>query len=85
MQPSPNLRALLGIENSLILAPMAGATPPELVAAVSNAGGLGMLPGAYQTPEQIFDGIAATRRLTDRPFGVNLFAGGDEPLGDADP
>ena len=85
MQPNPNLRALLGIEHSLILAPMAGATTPELVAAVSNAGGLGMLPGAYQTPAQITVGIAATRRLTNRPFGVNLFAGGDEPLGDADP
>jgi nitronate monooxygenase len=78
-QMGTQLRSLLGVEHGIIQAPMAGATTPELVAAVSNAGGLGMLPGAYQTPEQIADSIAATRRLTSRPFGVNLFAGGDEP------
>lgn len=72
-------RSLLGIEHAIIQAPMAGATTPELVAAVSNAGGLGMLPGAYLTPERIAADIAKVRRLTDRPFGVNLFAGGDEP------
>jgi nitronate monooxygenase len=44
-----------------------------------------MLPGAYQQPERIAADIAAIRRLTDRPFGVNLFAGGDEPSDGADP
>jgi len=76
---------LLRIEHAIIQAPMAGATTPEMVAAVSNAGGLGMLPGAYQTPERIAADIAAVRRLTERPFGVNLFAGGDEPSDGADP
>jgi nitronate monooxygenase len=44
-----------------------------------------MLPGAYLSPERIAADIAAVRRLTDRPFGVNLFAGGDEPSEGADP
>lgn len=70
---------LLGIAHPIIQAPMAGATTPEMVAAVSNAGGMGTIPGAYSTPEQIAEAIAAVRRLTDRPFGVNLFAGGYEP------
>jgi nitronate monooxygenase len=80
-----DLRSLLGIEQAIIQAPMAGATTPELVAAVSNAGGLGMLPGAYQQPERIAADIAAIRRLTARPFGVNLFAGSDEPSVGSDP
>ncbi len=50
-----------------------GASTPALVAAVSNAGGLGMLAAGYLTPEQLAADIAATRELTDRPFGVNLF------------
>ena len=46
----------LGIEHPIILAPMAGgAGTPELVAAVSNAGGLGSWGGAYSTPQQILD------------------------------
>lgn len=75
-----SLQSLLGIEHPIIQAPMAGATTPELAAAVSNAGGLGMLGAANSSPEQIWEDIAATRRLTDRPFGVNLFAGGREPF-----
>lgn len=55
-----------------------GATTPELVAAVSNAGGLGMIGAAYLTPPQIMETINKVRALTDRPFGINLFAGGYE-------
>jgi nitronate monooxygenase len=51
-----------------------GYTTPELVAAVSNAGGLGSLAGAQLAPDELRGAIAAVRRLTDRPFGVNLFA-----------
>ncbi|MBV8582310.1 MAG: nitronate monooxygenase [Candidatus Eremiobacteraeota bacterium] len=57
----------------IVLAPLGGVGTPELAAAVSNAGGLGFLPCAYSTPAQITEQIAAVRRLTDRPFGVNLF------------
>jgi nitronate monooxygenase len=49
-----------------------GWTTPELVAAVSNAGGLGMLAGARVTADQLRELIGTTRRLTSRPFGVNL-------------
>ncbi|APA86047.1 nitronate monooxygenase [Paraburkholderia sprentiae WSM5005] len=58
----------------VVQAPMAGgATTPALVAAVSNAGGLGFLAGAALSPERIASEVAAIRALTDRPFGVNLF------------
>jgi len=58
----------------VVQAPMAGgATTPALVAAVSNAGGLGFLAGAALSPEKIASEVAAIRALTDRPFGVNLF------------
>ena len=80
---SPNtgaVRALctrLGIEHPIIQGPMGGgASTPELAAAVCNAGGLGSLACSYFKPEQIREGIAAIRRRTDRPFNVNLFAGG---------
>jgi nitronate monooxygenase len=53
-----------------------GPSTPELVAAVSNAGGLGSLGAAYLTPDQIADAMQHIRSLTSRPFNVNLFAGG---------
>lgn len=64
----------LGIEHPVLQAPMAGGpTTPELVAAVSNAGGLGSLGAAYLSPEKLREQVAEIRRLTDAPFGVNLF------------
>lgn len=58
-------------------APMAGGvSSPLLVAAVSDAGGLGMLPAGYRTPEQLAADLVHVRDLTDRPFGVNLFVPG---------
>ncbi len=48
---------------------------PELVAAVSNAGGFGLLATAFtQDGEVLRNQIQATKRLTDKPFGANLFA-----------
>nr|WP_275941225.1 nitronate monooxygenase [Planosporangium flavigriseum] len=59
----------------VVAAPMAGGpSTPALAAAVSNAGGLGFLAGAYLSPERLAADIASVRRLTDQPFGVNLFA-----------
>lgn len=46
-------------------------TTPELVAAVSNAGGLGIIGGLGRTPDELRREIHAVRELTDRPFGVN--------------
>jgi nitronate monooxygenase len=66
---------LLGTRYPIVQAPMAGGfTTPELVAAVSNAGALGSIGGAMLPPETLREAIRATRALTDRPFGVNLFA-----------
>lgn len=52
----------------------ANATPPELVAAVSNAGALGFVGAAYMSPEEIAVTARGVGALTDRPFGINLFA-----------
>jgi nitronate monooxygenase len=69
----------LGIEHPVIQAPMGGGpSTPELVAAVSNAGGLGSLGAAYLTPDQITEAIRRIKSLTSKPFNVNLFAGGYE-------
>ena len=75
MSQRDQLLARLGIEHPIILAPMAGGPScPELAAAVSNAGGLGSLGAAYQTPQRIAGEIRRLRALTSRPFSVNLFA-----------
>lgn len=50
-----------------------GVTTPELVAGVSNAGGLGIIGAAYMTPEAIREAIRKVKSLTDKPFGINLF------------
>src|SRR5471030_1843983 len=76
----------LGFEHPIILAPMAGSGgTPELVAAVSNAGGLGSWGGAYSTAQQILDAAKQIRALTAKPFAINLFAGGFEPQRQVDP
>lgn len=51
---------------------MAGFTTPELVAAVSNAGGLGMLAAGRMSTEQLVEAIDATQERTQEPFGVNF-------------
>jgi nitronate monooxygenase len=77
MNKSDVLLKLLGIQHPIIQGPMGGGpSTPELVAAVSNAGGLGSLGAAYLTPEQITEAIRRIRALTSRPFNINLFAGG---------
>ena len=63
------------MQHPMIQAPLAGGgDTPELVAAVSNAGALGFIGGAYLTPQQIADAGRAVRAMTKRPFGINLFA-----------
>ena len=62
-----------GIEHPIIQGGMMWVSQPELVAAVSEAGGLGVLTAlTFETAEGLADAIARTRALTDRPFGVNL-------------
>lgn len=68
------LCSVLNIKYPIIQAGMAGgATTPELIANVSNAGGLGTLGAAYMEPEDIKRAIHDIRKLTDKPFAVNLF------------
>jgi nitronate monooxygenase len=71
-------------ETGIVLAPLAGGpSTPELAAAVSNAGGLGFLGGAYLAPEQLREQLVAARRRTSGPLGVNLFVLRDDPVDEA--
>lgn len=62
----------LGIGLPVIQAPVGSAAGPDLAAAVSEAGGLGMLALTWQSPERARRTIRRTRELTTRPFGANL-------------
>jgi hypothetical protein len=61
----------LGIRHPILLAGMGRASTPELAAAVSNAGGLGVLGAAGCGPHQFREWVRRTRALTDGPFGVD--------------
>jgi nitronate monooxygenase len=75
MRAAQNLLERLEFAHPIIQAPMAGGgDTPDLVAAVSNAGGLGFIGGAYLTPQQVVEAARAIRTKTSRPFGINLFA-----------
>jgi nitronate monooxygenase len=65
---------LLGIEHPIISAPMAGAATAELAAAVSGAGGFGMIGGSAGDAEWLRAEIRAARERTDRPFGVGFIS-----------
>lgn len=74
MWPTTRVTKLLNIKLPIIQAPMAGGiTTAKLIAAVSNAGGLGSLGAGYMSPEEIRRGIQEIKSLTDQPFAVNLF------------
>ncbi len=63
---------LLGIEYPVIQGGMAWVAESQLAAAVSNAGGLGLIGGASAPAETVRDMIKQCRELTDKPFGVNV-------------
>ena len=64
---------MLGIEHPVIQGGMQWVGTPELAAAVSNAGGLGIVTALISpTPEEALKEINRTKDLTDKPFGVNL-------------
>ena len=63
---------MLGIELPIMLAGMGGAAGPTLAAAVSEAGGLGVVGATGYTPDELAEMIAKVRSLTDKPFGVDL-------------
>ena len=63
---------LLGIQHPIIQGGMAWVSTSELVTAVSNAGGLGVVGAGNAPPEWVAAQIDAVKRGTDRPFGVNV-------------
>jgi nitronate monooxygenase len=67
------LCTLLGIEHPILQSGMGRIAGPDLVARVSNAGGLGILAGLLVPPEDLRALVRHVRELTDRPFGVNLW------------
>jgi len=68
-----SLCQMLGIEYPVVAAPMGpDLSGPDLVAAVSNAGGLGILQAQFCPPPLFRKEIHRVRELTDKPFGVNL-------------
>jgi nitronate monooxygenase len=76
------LSDLLGTELPIIQAPMAGVQASALAIAVSNAGGLGSLPGAMLTADGLRRELETIRAQTNRPFNVNFFCH-TPPLPDA--
>lgn len=63
---------MLGIKYPIIQGAMQDVAKARLVAAVSNAGGLGVLASGQDTPEQVCEEIHKVKELTDKPFAVNL-------------
>ncbi|GEO05646.1 nitronate monooxygenase [Adhaeribacter aerolatus] len=74
MEWQNEITRLLKITYPVVQAPMLGTTTPEMVAAVSNQGGLGSLPVGGLAPAQTAELIRQTKALAEQPFGVNLFA-----------
>ena len=69
---------LFGIEYPILLSGMSWISVPTMVAAVSNAGGLGILATGPMNPDQTRQAVRQIRELTDKPFGANatlLFPG----------
>ena len=64
---------MLSIRYPIVQSGMGRVAGPELVAEVSNAGGLGILAGLNSSPDALRRDIDRVRALTDAPFGVNLW------------
>ncbi|MFM7332434.1 MAG: NAD(P)H-dependent flavin oxidoreductase, partial [Brachymonas sp.] len=75
----------LGLKHPLIQAPMAGVQGSALAIAVSQAGGLGSLPCAMLSPEQIRSEIEAIRAATALPYNLNFFCHTPPPASVATP
>ncbi|MFC1993093.1 enoyl-[acyl-carrier-protein] reductase FabK [Chloroflexota bacterium] len=63
---------LFGIEHPIIQGGMAHVSTAELASAVSNAGGLGIIGAGNAEPDWVREQIKLTRKMTDKPFGVNV-------------
>jgi enoyl-[acyl-carrier protein] reductase II len=71
---------LLGVKHPIMLAGMGGVSYAELCAAVSNAGGYGVLGMAGRGPDFIREQMRLVKTLTDKPFGVDLLAASPDSL-----
>jgi nitronate monooxygenase len=74
MNLTNRLTELLGVDYPILQAPMGGESTPEMVVAVSAAGGLGGLGCSYKSLDEIEAGVGQIRAATDRPFNLNFFA-----------
>jgi nitronate monooxygenase len=83
MWPNTRILDLLGIAHPIIQAPMAGSVGSELVIAVAGSGGLGSLPCAMLSPEQMRNEIGIIRQRTSRPINLNFFCHGTPEADDA--
>jgi len=70
---SPRLQQVLGIGAPVLQSGMGGVAGSELAAAVSNAGGLGVLAALRLQPDRVRNAIHEIRSKTDKPFGVNIW------------
>src|SRR3954447_17997268 len=80
VRPAPKWSGVIldELQHPIVLAPLAGgASTPELTAAVSEAGGFGVLASRYLKGEAVEERIARVGELTDAPFGVTLFVPAD--------
>ena len=81
--PATSLRTplcdLLGCDVPILLAGMGGVSRWELVAAVANAGGYGMLGMVRESPALITEEVTALKAATARPFAVNVIPAATEP------
>ncbi|HXQ51199.1 MAG TPA: nitronate monooxygenase [Stellaceae bacterium] len=83
MGPDRRFLDRVKIELPIVLAPMAGAMDWELVAAVSEAGGLGSIPAAMLNPQALRDQVAQFRGRTRRPVNLNFFCHAPPALNNA--
>jgi nitronate monooxygenase len=83
MWPDRRIIDLVGLEHPIVLAPMAGPGNAELAIAVSEAGGLGMLPCAMLTAEQVRRDVQVIRQRTSKPYGLGFFCH-EQPSPDAE-
>ncbi len=78
-----DFRSRFGLRLPILLAPMAGACPVALSAAVANAGGMGAMGAVLSTPEQIGQWMDDFRRQSDAPAQVNVWVPDPAPARDA--
>ena len=75
---STDFTRLVGVEYPVVQTGMGWVSGPELTAATANAGGLGIIASATLTYAELEDAIVRTKKLTSKPFGVNLRADAED-------